>query len=67
MKTRSSWIAALFAAAIVIVSAACSSASGAVPAAAGGPQAVRAVVKGSPKRLNVCAKCLKAGKVTRAV
>jgi len=35
MKTRSSWIAALFAAAIVIVSAACSSASGAVPAAAG--------------------------------
>ena len=35
MKTRSSWIAALFAAAIVIVSAACSSASGAVPATAG--------------------------------
>ena len=34
MKTRSSWIAALFAVAIVIVSAACSSASGAVPAAA---------------------------------
>ena len=35
MKTRSSWIAALFAVAIVIVSAACSSATGAVPAAAG--------------------------------
>ncbi len=35
MKTRSSWIAALFAAPIMIISAACSSASGAVPAAAG--------------------------------
>ena len=35
MKTRSPWIAALFAAAIMIISAACSSASGAVPAAAG--------------------------------
>ena len=30
-------------------------------------QPVRAVVKGAKKRLNVCAKCLKAGKVTRAV
>ena len=30
-------------------------------------QRVRAVVNGAPKRLNVCAKCLKAGKVTRAV
>ena len=30
-------------------------------------QRVRALVDGSPKRLNVCAKCLKAGKVTRAV
>jgi large subunit ribosomal protein L28 len=29
-------------------------------------QSVRAVVKGSPKRLNVCAKCIKAGKVVRA-
>jgi large subunit ribosomal protein L28 len=29
-------------------------------------QSVRAVVKGAPKRLNVCTKCLKAGKVTRA-
>ena len=28
---------------------------------------VRALVKGAPKRLNVCAKCLKAGKVTRAL
>jgi NitT/TauT family transport system substrate-binding protein len=35
MKTRSSWIAALFAAPLMIISAACSSASGAVPAAAG--------------------------------
>ena len=35
MKTRSSWIAALFAAPIMIISAACSSASGAIPAAAG--------------------------------
>ncbi len=30
-------------------------------------QPVRALVGGSPKRLNVCAKCLKAGKVKRAV
>jgi large subunit ribosomal protein L28 len=29
-------------------------------------QRVRALVNGTPKRLNVCAKCLKAGKVTRA-
>jgi len=28
-------------------------------------QRVRAVVGGSPKRLNVCTSCLKAGKVTR--
>jgi len=28
-------------------------------------QRVRAVVDGSPKRLNVCTSCLKAGKVTR--
>ena len=28
-------------------------------------QRVRAVVNGTPKRLNVCAKCLKAGKVIR--
>ena len=35
MKTRSSWIAAFFAAAITVISAACSSVSGAVPAAAG--------------------------------
>jgi large subunit ribosomal protein L28 len=26
---------------------------------------VRATVAGSPKRLNVCASCIKAGKVTR--
>jgi large subunit ribosomal protein L28 len=30
-------------------------------------QRVRAVVNGSPKRLNVCTSCLKAGKVQRAV
>ncbi|HEX2026038.1 MAG TPA: 50S ribosomal protein L28 [Actinomycetota bacterium] len=30
-------------------------------------QRVRAVVNGSARRVNVCAKCLKAGKVTRAV
>jgi large subunit ribosomal protein L28 len=30
-------------------------------------QRVRAMVKGAPQRLNVCAKCLKAGKVQRAV
>jgi large subunit ribosomal protein L28 len=28
-------------------------------------QRVRAIVNGSPKRLNVCTSCLKAGKVTR--
>jgi large subunit ribosomal protein L28 len=28
-------------------------------------QRVRATVNGSPKRLNVCTSCLKAGKVTR--
>ena len=28
-------------------------------------QRVRALVDGSPKRVNVCTKCLKAGKVTR--
>jgi len=28
-------------------------------------QTVRALVKGAPKRLDVCASCLKAGKVTR--
>jgi large subunit ribosomal protein L28 len=28
-------------------------------------QRVRAVVGGSPKRLNVCTSCIKAGKVTR--
>jgi len=28
-------------------------------------QRVRAVVSGTPKRLNVCTSCLKAGKVTR--
>jgi large subunit ribosomal protein L28 len=30
-------------------------------------QRVRALVDGSPRRLNVCAKCLKAGKIQRAV
>jgi large subunit ribosomal protein L28 len=30
-------------------------------------QRVRAVVNGTPKRLNVCTSCLKAGKVQRAV
>ncbi len=30
-------------------------------------QRVRALVNGAPKRINVCAKCLKAGKVQRAV
>jgi large subunit ribosomal protein L28 len=29
-------------------------------------QRVRALVKGAPKRLNVCAKCLKADKIQRA-
>jgi large subunit ribosomal protein L28 len=28
-------------------------------------QRVRAIVAGSPKRLNVCTSCIKAGKVTR--
>jgi len=28
-------------------------------------QRVRAVVDGTPKRLNVCTSCLKAGRVTR--
>jgi large subunit ribosomal protein L28 len=28
-------------------------------------QRVHAVVSGTPKRLNVCASCIKAGKVTR--
>jgi large subunit ribosomal protein L28 len=28
-------------------------------------QRVRATVEGTPKRLNVCTSCLKAGKVTR--
>ena len=28
-------------------------------------QSVRAVVKGAPKRLNVCTSCIKAGKVSR--
>lgn len=28
-------------------------------------QSVRAVVRGTPKRLNVCTSCIKAGKVTR--
>lgn len=30
-------------------------------------QRVRALVKGAPKRLNVCTSCLKAGKVTRNI
>jgi large subunit ribosomal protein L28 len=30
-------------------------------------QRVRAVVAGTPKRLNVCTSCLKAGKVQRAI
>jgi large subunit ribosomal protein L28 len=30
-------------------------------------QRVRTVIEGTPKRLNVCTSCLKAGKVTRAV
>ena len=29
-------------------------------------QRVRALVKGAPRRLNVCTKCLKAGRVTRS-
>ena len=30
-------------------------------------QRVRAMIDGSPKRVNVCTSCLKAGKVRRAV
>lgn len=30
-------------------------------------QKIRATVNGAPKRLHVCTKCLKAGKVQRAV
>ncbi|GAA3708117.1 50S ribosomal protein L28 [Streptomyces sp. NPDC047002] len=30
-------------------------------------QSVRTVVNGTPKKLNVCTSCLKAGKATRAV
>jgi large subunit ribosomal protein L28 len=30
-------------------------------------QRIRALVNGAPKRVNACAKCLKAGKVQRAV
>jgi large subunit ribosomal protein L28 len=30
-------------------------------------QRVRALIDGSPKRVNVCTSCLKAGKVRRAV
>jgi large subunit ribosomal protein L28 len=30
-------------------------------------QRVRALVDGTPKRLNVCTSCIKAGKFTRAV
>ena len=30
-------------------------------------QRVRAVVKGGPKRINVCTSCIRAGKVTKAV
>jgi large subunit ribosomal protein L28 len=29
-------------------------------------QAVRAIIDGKPKRIRVCAKCLKAGKVVKA-
>ncbi len=29
-------------------------------------QTVRALVRGAPKRLNVCTSCIKAGKVTRS-
>lgn len=28
---------------------------------------VKAIVDGAPKRVNVCARCLRAGKVTRAI
>ena len=30
-------------------------------------QKIRAVVNGTPKRIHVCTKCIKAGKVVRAV
>ena len=30
-------------------------------------RSVRAVVNGTPKRVNVCTRCLRSGKVTRAV
>ncbi len=30
-------------------------------------QRVRAIVEGSPKRVNVCTRCLKAGKIVKAV
>ena len=30
-------------------------------------QKVRALVEGTPRRVNVCTRCLKAGKVTRVV
>ena len=30
-------------------------------------QKVKAIVEGSPKRINVCTRCLRSGKVTRAV
>jgi large subunit ribosomal protein L28 len=30
-------------------------------------QKVRAIVNGAPRRVHVCAKCLKAGKVQRAI
>ena len=30
-------------------------------------QTVKAIVDGSPRRIKVCTKCLKSGKVTRAV
>ena len=30
-------------------------------------QKVRALVDGTPKRINVCTRCLRSGKVTRAI
>lgn len=30
-------------------------------------QSVRAIVKGSPKRITVCTRCLRSGKVQRAI
>ncbi|SMB93458.1 LSU ribosomal protein L28P [Desulfonispora thiosulfatigenes DSM 11270] len=30
-------------------------------------QRVRAIINGTPKRINVCTRCLRSGKVTRAV